>query len=329
MAKDLVQKEIKVLVAFEDVNASSRLIDFLAEHGVYARASLNAMDLKEQIWMWRPQFVFIDLMYPDFNALMLLKQLRQNDTRKKSSIKVFVASQFHNNAHNVKECLRWGASDYLVMPLKHSDVLQRIILHVQEKREITDLTEYHGDSLVQETEYFLHLTDLTLKESLKNSTLTECLHNLSAMLSMALKAVRVSIVECQLDTRTGIVLSSSDDKDINSRKLDLNKYPEIVYALNSNKILALDNLENDPAMKAIAQLNKSIQFSSMIVAPIEIRPGVQWGVFSARMAREHGRLLDIEIRFALLVSNVIALTLHKYGMASKFEKTHALKKSAS
>ncbi len=313
------QKEVKVLLAMEDVSASTKLLNFLAEEGLFCRASRNAEELKEFIWSWKPDFIIIDLLYADLNALMLLKTMRQSEKLNRNQIKVFVTSQFHNNTSNVKECLRWGASDYLIMPLKHMDVLSRIVLHIQEKREIKDFSQKDELQQMNESQYYLHLTDLTLKEAMKTSSLDLSLHNLSKMVAMAMKAVRVSIVECDLENQVGIVHGSSDNRDVKQLKLALAKYPEIIYTLNSGKILAIDNLENDPTMKAIGQQSKSINFSSMIVAPIETPAGF-WGVISTRLPQSRGRFDDIEIQFVMLVSHVISLVVHRNLLTQALQK---------
>ncbi len=313
------QKEVKVLLAMEDVSASTKLLNFLAEEGVFCRSSRNGEELKDFIWSWRPDFIIIDLMYADLSALMLLKTLRQNEKTNRGQIKVFVTSQFHNNTQNVKECLKWGASDYLIMPLKHLDVLSRIILHVQEKREVKDFSQKDELQLMNEAQYYLHLTDLTLKEAMKSTSLDLSLHNLTKMVAMAMKAVRVSVVECDLENRIGVVHGSSDNRDVKQLKLKLEKYPEIIYTLNTAKILAIDNLEKDPTMKAIGEKSKSIHFSSMIVAPIETAEGL-WGVISTRMPESRGRFEDIEIQFVMLVSHVISLVVQRHHIAQNSRK---------
>ncbi len=312
-------KEVKVLLAMDDVSASTKLLNFLAEEGLFCRSSRNADELKEFTWSWKPDFIIIDLLYTDMNALMLLKTLRQNEKNHSNQPKIFVTSQFHNNTQNVKECLRWGASDYLIMPLKHGDVLSRIILHIQEKREVKDFSQKDQIQQMNEAQYYLHLTDLTLKEAMKFSSLDLSLHNLTKMVAMAMKAVRVSVVECDLENRVGTVHGSSDNRDVKQLKLKLEKYPEIIYTLTSSKILAIDSLQNDPTMKAIGEKTKSIHFSSMIVAPIETSNGL-WGVLSARMPNTRGRFDDIEIQFIMLVSHVVSLVVQRYIDANQAQK---------
>ena len=79
MEPNIIQKEIKVLVASEDHIGAKHLIDFLAEKGVMGRTVLGAAELKEVMFQWRPNFILIDLMYPELNALMFLKTLKQNE----------------------------------------------------------------------------------------------------------------------------------------------------------------------------------------------------------------------------------------------------------
>jgi GAF domain-containing protein len=184
-----------------------------------------------------------------------------------------------------------------------------LVLHTQSKRTLEDVEK--SDKADQDARYYLHLADLTLRESLKNLQIEESLHNLTRMVGLALKAVRVSIVRCDQGARTGNVLGSSDLRIVRNLNLDLNKYPEILYVLQSQKLLALDNLAKDISMAFVTRQNKSIHFNSMVVAPIRLNSNDVWGVLSARMPENKTSLSDSEIRFVQLVSHVVGLTLLK------------------
>jgi DNA-binding response OmpR family regulator len=309
--KHIRPNEIKVIVAIDDHTASSNLINFFAESGIFARGIHLGDDLKNLISTWNPDFVIVDLFFSQISALLLLKTLKQTEQLNNGKMRVFVTSQHHNNISNVKECLRWGASDYLIMPFKHMDVLARVVLHMQAKRELKDLSSKEALLSLNESQYYIHLTSLTLKEAMKDTALDLSLYNLTKMVSMAMKAVRVSIVQCDVENRTGIVHASSDNRDMKQLQLDLDKYPEILYTLQSQKLLAIDNLDADPTMKIISQQSKSINFSSIMVVPIELPQGT-WGVLSARMPQTRGRFEDVEIQFVQLVAYVLSMVIQKH-----------------
>lgn len=303
---DRSQKEIRVLVADDEVILAERLVEFLSSSGFYTRYVRSGTEAKKVIADWRPDFILCDLMLPDMNALAFLKYLKENDWLGDDKIRFFVLSG-HNIPKNVTECMRLGASDYLVKPIKHTDLLTRLVLHGQAKHQLPQVKpEAAPDN--DNALYYLHLTDLTLREALKNVPITETLHNLTGMVSLAMKAVRVSLVRCNFDERKGHVLASSDKRGIGGLELDLNKYPEILYVLRNDCMLALDNLAADPAMAFVARLNKSIHFNSLIVCPVRM-DGERWGVLSVRLPASKTTLTDSEIRYAQLVAHVAGLVL--------------------
>ncbi len=302
------EREIRVLVAADDALLAERLVDFLANNGFYTRCARNGLEAKSILLTWKPDYILIDLFLAEMNALQFLKHLGPGNVGEEK-IKVIVLSG-HSHGANVRECLKAGAIDYLVKPFKYIDLLSRLVLHIQKKRALENLEGESGKPDPGDA-FYLHLTDLTLREGLKNLQIDETLYNLTRMVAMALKAVRVSIVRCEAETRSGDVLGSSDLRHVRQLALDLNKYPEILYVLRSKKLLALDNLATDPAMAFVTRQNKSISFNSMIVAPISLNQNEPWGVLSARMPENKTSLTDSEIRFAQLVSHVVGLSLLK------------------
>jgi GAF domain-containing protein len=209
----------------------------------------------------------------------------------------------HNSTANVKECLRHGSSDYLVKPVNPDDLVNRLVLHMQKKRQIREAssneTTESGIAL-----HYMHLTDLLMREGLKLAPAPTAIYNILGMLGLATGAVRVSAVEADATFTQATVRGSNDKKDIDGFVIDLVKYPEIVFVLRSKKLLALDNLKNDPTMAAIATQTKSISFNAMVVCPICLG-GEVWGALSVRLPETKTSLSDFEIRFAQLTAHVI------------------------
>jgi GAF domain-containing protein len=128
------------------------------------------------------------------------------------------------------------------------------------------------------------------------------------MTAMALKSVRASIIKCE-PNRIGLVKASSDDQKGNEWNLDLRKYPEILYVINTGKTLAIENLDSDPTLNQIKQYFANISFNSMIVVPISLNPDQLYGVLAIRMPPDRHQILDEELRFAQILSQCISLAL--------------------
>lgn len=303
MSERLHPANTRVLVTEENGILADKLIVALEERGFQVKSAQTGAETLAICKQWNPQFVLYDLLIADLNAPLLLKELKQDNLLGDDKTRVFVMSA-HNTVHNVKESLKFGASDYLVKPVKFEDLLSRLVIHMQAKRQVKESKSSDSTAIGTATHY-LHLTDLLLREGLKLNSTSETLYRLTGMLSLAMGAVRVSVIECNLDSDKMIVRGSSDKRDIDGLNLDLVKYPEVVFVLRSEKTLALDNLKADPTMAAIMEQTKSIQFNAVVVCPIRYA-GKTWGVISARLPDSKTTLSDFEIRFVQLAAHVAA-----------------------
>ncbi len=302
--------EVRVLVADDEMVVAERLVDFLSNNGFYTRFVRDVVEAKNMLLNWRPDFILLDLMLSEGKAVSFLKDMQQKGLLGEDKIRVIMLSG-HNHEANVKECMKWGANDFIVKPFKYVDVLSRLVLHKQKKRILEETVERsETPNLNQDAKYYMNLTELTLREALKVGVdPKETLYNLSRMVAMATKAVRVSIVHCNYYDREGQVWASSDKKVMGELKLDLSKYPEVLYVVHNSKLLALDNLDIDPTMSFVTKQNKSIKFNSLIVCPILLNREV-WGVVSVRLPETRTeKLSDFEIRFVQIVANVMGTVL--------------------
>ncbi len=294
----------KVLIGDDDSSAARRLSEFLGERGFATETIFNGKGLKEKILNWQPTYVVCDLTFPSFNAPQLLTWLRDPGF-KDNRPKVFVTSA-HNVISNIRECIGLGASDYIVKPYKCEDILTRLIFQIQSKREL--LFDGTASSKLTGGDIYMHLLDIVLREALSGRDIADILYNLTKMISITLSAVRCSVISVAEDLQTGEVSASSDDRKVRGLKLDMNKYPEVIHVMNSSKAVIIEDLEYDPMLAQIKNLVKGISFNSMIVCPVK-RNNEMYGVISARMAKEHSKFNDRDIRFVNLVAQIVSLVL--------------------
>jgi CheY-like chemotaxis protein len=218
----------------------------------------------------------------------------------------------HNNIENVKKAIRKGACDYIIKPIKAETVLPRLIFHAQTKRNIEvikDDNKSQGVSISDSSNMYLHLLNLVLKEANSRKSDHEVLFNMTRMLAITLKAVRCSLIQCDEDMVTGYVRASHDDINVNNIKIDLEKYPEVVDVMNREQVVVIENLDNDPVLAEIKKNFQSIKFNSMIVCPV-YKLGYFYGVVSARMNDKSKAFSDDQIRFVLIMSQIISLILN-------------------
>lgn len=294
----------RILIADDDVRPNDSLADFLIARNFDVRHLRSGSSFIETLVDFKPEIVLYDLTLPELNGLEMLKALKAQKLFH-DRLKVILMSR-QNSLSNVKAAVSMGATDYLIKPMANGDILTRVALHLQRKH---DVKEFRATSELdfKTSAYFLHLTELLMREALKENAPLDILHNLTGLLGVALKAVRVSVVKID-DEVNGHVMASSDKKNINALPLNLAKYPEIQYVLRTEKLVAIDNLRSDETMHSVAKLDKEIQFNSMVVCPIRLLGGV-WGVVSVRLSAERETVIDDEIRFVQLTAHIVGLVI--------------------
>lgn len=298
-------QKIRVLIADDDNQMSRRLADHLQEHGFEVKTASNGKDARSQILEWKPKFVLADLILQEGNALELIDFVKSEKELRHHFINVFVMSG-HNIQSNVKAALDRGAKDYIVKPFRHEDILKRLVFHSRNYRGLADVSSKEL-SKFDESGLMLHLTDLVLRQALGSGTLENTLYNLSRMVSLKVDGVRCSIIEC-VDQKLGVVVTSNDDRTASGIQLDLYKYPEVIHVMNTNTLIAIENLEDSPELKHIKGYLSNILFNSMIVCPVS-RRGEQFGVLSLRLPPEKVTITDNEIRFVEIVAHVVSLVM--------------------
>ncbi len=301
-------KNYRVIVADDDGHHSRRLADFLKEKNFDVRVAGSGKELKELLrdHTWVPHFIVVDLMLGDGNVIDICKSMKAHPLPNYAAIKTLIYSS-HNSLQNVQQCLKAGASDYVIKPFKFEDMLARLIFQIQNKRQVAE-PEAVEKTTSHDGGFYLHLVGLILKEAAQFKKLDETLFNLTKMLAITLKAVRCNIVECGEDRQTGYVKASSDDRAAKGIELDLNRYPEIIHVMNTESVVVIENLDYDPTLAEIKKLFKNISFNSIMVCPLKKR-GRFYGVISVRMDKSHGGFKDDDIRFAQLLAHVVSLTI--------------------
>lgn len=303
--KGLNQERIRVLIADDDNQLSRRLADYISDRGFDARVVNNGKDARSVIAEWKPRFVLSDLMLPDGNALSLIDFIKSEKTLRHQFIHVLVMSG-HNVETNVRQSLERGAKDYIVKPFRHEDVVKRLVFHSRSYKKLKDISAKEF-SRVDEASLMLHLTDLVLRQALGGSNLEDILFNLTRMVSLKVDGVRCSIIHC-LDQKMGLVVTSNDDRSASGIQLDLYKYPEVLHVLNTQSLIAIENLASSTELRNVREKVKDISFNSLIVCPVS-RFGRPFGVLSLRMPPEKETISDNEIRFVEIVSHVVSLVL--------------------
>ena len=296
--------EVRILIADGDNTLSNKLSTYLRDSGFKTKVINNSYLMQKTILEWRPHFLFIDLLFPGFYAQKCLKFLKERKLLGEGGVHVIVMSN-HNAEMNVMNCLAAGAEDFIVKPLQMIDVLHRLAL-------LSRVKQFNFDNILlnnneSQVKNYFQMINLLIQATAQNKEIRPLRFELISMVSLALKAVRTSVIVTN-NLRTRIkVIHSSDDPKLFSIDLDLEKYPEIQYVLRTGKPLFIESLEKDKTMSFVKHEVKSISFDSMMILPI-YNGNILKGCISIRMPKEHRKLTFYDIKIAEIAAHLIAMT---------------------
>jgi DNA-binding response OmpR family regulator len=303
----MANQTIKILVADHNVTTSKKLAGYLQDSGFSVVCLHDGIHVAQKILEFRPQFILIDMMLPSFTAFDCLTFLNQQGMLESGNTKVIIMSQ-HNAKQNVEECLKAGASDYVVKPVNPMDVLTRVALHLQARKRLLQVDELTNED-IRQTNYYLHLVELLVKTIGTKADDHHIKYQLLRMLSLAIGAVRISLISIE---SAPTVVASSDNEKFMSFKLNVEKYPEVDYVQRTGKPLFIESLKDDAIMSFIKDQMKSVHFNSMIILPI-FENGVLKGILSSRLA-ESSKLTDADIRLCQIVAQIFGSYLYQVSL---------------
>lgn len=296
---------IRVLIADENTKLARAVADFIALRGFEARIVTNGREARDVILDWKPRFVLADIVLAEGGALEIVDFIKNEQTLRHHFIHVLVVSG-HNLEANVRLAIQSGAKDYIVKPCKPEDIVKRLVFHSRSYRKLNELSSREF-SKNDEASLILHVVDLVMRQALSGAKLPDILFNLARMVAMKVDGVRCSIIHCENQTQ-GHVVTSNDSRGATGIRLDLYNYPEVLHVLNTQNLIAIENLNESTELRHVREKVKDYSFNSMVVAPVS-RLGNPFGVLSLRMPPEKETVSDNEIRFVEIVAHVISLVL--------------------
>jgi DNA-binding response OmpR family regulator len=110
----------RLLLIEDDPRLSQLICAFLNQHGFEVKALPNGQQLSEQMRVFQPEVVVLDIMLPGEDGLTLCKRLR----RTYQGVLLFLTAQSSDFDHVLG--LELGADDYVIKPVEPRVLLARI-----------------------------------------------------------------------------------------------------------------------------------------------------------------------------------------------------------
>ena len=248
---------------------------------------------------FQPDIVIINLFLNSGNTLSIIRELKGGLERQGTKIIVVTS---HQSKDNIAECIKAGASDFVLEPFDPRLVLQRIKYQLQEREAYSpdDLRSeptqvLAGFQLVYDTLRILS----EIRET--NRAIFEVLKRV-AELSMS---PRVNLVLADIATNSAQVIATSDDPSMENRDVDLEKYPEVREVTLKGSIVYVKDIMTNPLTKDIKASVKTIDIQSLLVFPVRHRQETL-GTLSIRLGKEGLAVSDKHLKTFYMIALCIA-----------------------
>lgn len=123
----------KIIVIDDEKDFSSALSDYLNEQGYDADSFLNVSSARAHLRREpNPALILLDVVMPDGDGLLFLKEIRAN--HKTKDIPVIIMSAHRTKSQDRVAGLEFGANDYILKPFDMKEVLLRIQREINKPR---------------------------------------------------------------------------------------------------------------------------------------------------------------------------------------------------
>lgn len=113
----------RILIVEDDRETRTLVREYLEENGLEAREAANGREMWEQLKIWTPDLILMDLMLPGEDGLMLCKRLSVDAETENIAIIMLTA---RGDEMDRILGLEMGADDYLSKPFSSRELLARI-----------------------------------------------------------------------------------------------------------------------------------------------------------------------------------------------------------
>lgn len=293
-----------VVVVDDDLRESGVLSWVLRESG-YDVSTVPVGDALLQLLRLRPA----DLVLIDADSQTeiddTLRKLRAEENGR--DVPVIVAGVRH--AEDATAALRNGADDWLPKPLRVAELLARVVTQLRARADVKRIREA---LLRREEELQRALDEMAttrqlveiLNEVTGELTAAEIYRVLVRRVARALDLRHCSVVLASAGDATGTVVATYDDPSITDLQVQIERYPELVMALRTNRPVLVGDVLLDPMFTEVRELwkreGRTPPIRSVLTIPFSLDRR-RAGVFFLRTERGERSLSGEDADFAEIV----------------------------
>jgi len=293
----------RILVADDDEALLNTLVWILRDRGHEVIPVSDSTVLLQRMVEEVPDLLMLDIMMPKVDGLQILEQIKSDE--RWQDIPVLMISSMSPEDGTVKS-LGLGASDFISKPFRVKELLARVDAHLrtglvlQEARKEARKQAAEAKASAEEAAIRAEMVDI-LHEVTDALKAEEIYHILARRVAHVLNITKCSLVIPQPGGDVGLVVVASDNPMLRNLEIQLDGYPEIRKALETNQPVLVADVQQDPLYEDVRERWRRdgihVPTKSVIAIPFNLK-GAQSGVFFLRTLDKGVTLTQSDVAFA-------------------------------
>jgi len=293
---------VKILVADDDAALVGTLTYILREQGAEVVSLPTGEHLLEQLAADTPDLLLLDIMMPKVDGLELLRRIKHDP--RWADLPVLMVSSMPPEEATIRS-FGLGAADFVPKPFRVRELMARIEAHLERGKALRSAR----DEALSQAKMVEILHDVT--DSLKPD---EIYHLLARRVARALNKSRCSLVLAKPGDVYGTVVAAFENQMLRNLRIQLERYPEILRALETDEPVIVEDVATDPLFAEVRAGWKrdgvTVQIGSVVALPFRMR-GEQSGVLFLRTVHGETPLSSADAKFADTVVKAAVAALEK------------------
>ena len=316
-----------VLVADQDPFATGALAWLLREQGYQVTSISERRRLIDALERSRPDLLLVDVEDLGVDGEQLLERVKQDERWREVPIVVVTHLPSNGKLSNVLVPPRI-ADDYVTKPFRVPELLARIQTQLRAQSELRSTraalaaARAELERAREDVASNRQIVDI-LNEVTGELSATEIYRILVRRVSRALALSRCAVVLASSGDTTGGVVASFEEPAGPNLEIRLDRYPEIVSALETQRPVLVRDAQSDPLFEQTRKLwqdeGREVTIRSVATLPFNVD---RWrsGVLVLRTERHERDLSQDDVEFAETVVNAAVAAIKR---AQALESTRA------
>jgi two-component system cell cycle response regulator len=298
-----IAEQARILVVDDDEGLLKTLSWILNDKGHEVIPVSESVDLLPRMVEERPDLLMLDIMMPKVDGLQLLEQIKADERWR--DLPVLMISSMSPEDGTVK-ALGLGASDFISKPFRVKELLARVDAHLRTGRALREARREaqekaaEAKARAEEAAIRAEMVDI-LHEVTDALNSEEIYHILAQRVAHVLNIAKCSLVIPQPGGEVGLIMVASDNPMLRNLEIQLDGYPEIRRALETNQPVLIADVQVDPLYTEVRERwnNDGINVAtkSVIAIPFALH-GAESGVFFLRTMTDGVTLTETDVAFA-------------------------------